>query len=283
MARKKFEQLDLKDAFLFSAALEDPEACRLILELFLGYPIANITVHAEHSILLSSDFKSVRLDIYASDELSVGYNMEMQNEKENNLPMRSRYYQSELDIAALKPGEDYNDMKPGYIIFICTFDPFGKGLYKYTFENRCLETDMPLGDKTMKIFFNTKGTNPEDVSEELLAFLAYVEDSMDSCAEKTQSETVHKIHNRIKELKKNREMGAKFMLLEELIKSAEKKAGAEGLVKGRIEGISKGRSEEQNRYSRLILRLAKDGRSDLIVKAASDTHLLDALYQEYKL
>ena len=283
MARKKFEQLDLKDAFLFSAALEDPEACRLILELFLGYPIAKITVHAEHSILLSSDFKSVRLDIYASDELSVGYNMEMQNEKENNLPMRSRYYQSELDIVALKPGEDYNDMKPGYIIFICTFDPFGKGLYKYTFENRCLETDMPLGDKTMKIFFNTKGTNPEDVSEELLAFLAYVEDSTDSCAEKTQSETVHKIHNRIKELKKNREMGAKFMLLEELIKSAEKKAGAEGLVKGRIEGISKGRSEEQNRYSRLILQLAKDGRSDLIVKAASDTHLLDALYQEYKL
>ncbi len=322
MARKKFEQLDLKDAFLFSAALEDPEACRLILELFLGYPIAKITVHAEHSILLSSDFKSIRLDIYASDELSVGYNMEMQNEKENNLPMRSRYYQSELDIAALKPGEDYNDMKPGYIIFICTFDPFGKGLYKYTFENRCLETDMPLGDKTMKIFFNTKGTNPEDVSEELLAFLAYVEDSTDSCAEKTQSETVHKIHNRIKELKKNREMGAKFMLLEEaflayvedstdscaektqsetvhkihnrikelkknremgakfmlleeLIKDAQKKAGEEG--------ISKGRSEEQNRYSGLILQLAKDGRSDLIVKAASDTHLLNALYEEYKL
>ena len=279
MARKKFEQLDLKDAFLFSAALEDPEACRLILELFLGYPIAKITVHAEHSILLSSDFKSVRLDIYASDELSVGYNMEMQNEKENNLPMRSRYYQSELDIAALKPGEDYNDMKPGYIIFICTFDPFGKGLYKYTFENRCLETDMPLGDKTMKIFFNTKGTNSEEVSEELLAFLAYVEDSTDSCAEKTQSETVHKIHNRIKELKKNREMGAKFMMLEELIKDAEKKAGEEG----RLEGISKGRSEEQNRYSGLILQLAKDGRSDLIVKAASDTHLLNALYEEYKL
>lgn len=279
MARKKFEQLDLKDAFLFSAALEDPEACRLILELFLGYPIAKITVHAEHSILLSSDFKSVRLDIYASDELSVGYNMEMQNEKENNLPMRSRYYQSELDIAALKPGEDYNDMKPGYIIFICTFDPFGKGLYKYTFENRCLETDMPLGDKTMKIFFNTKGTNPEEVSEELLAFLAYVEDSTDSCAEKTQSETVHKIHNRIKELKKNREMGAKFMMLEELIKDAEKKAGEEG----RLEGISKGRSEEQNRYSGLILQLAKDGRSELIVKAASDSHLLNALYEEYKL
>ena len=50
-----------------------------------------------------------------------------------------------------------------------------------------------------------------------------------------------------------------------------------------MEGISKERSEEQNRYIGLILRLAKDGRSDLIVKAASDAHLLDALYQEYKL
>lgn len=47
MARKKFEQLNLKDAFLFSAALEDPEACRLILELFLGHPISKVIVHAE--------------------------------------------------------------------------------------------------------------------------------------------------------------------------------------------------------------------------------------------
>ena len=76
MARKKFEQLNLQDAFLFSAALEDPDTCRLILELFLGYPINNITVHAEHSILLTSDFKSVRLDIYASDKIKVGYNLD---------------------------------------------------------------------------------------------------------------------------------------------------------------------------------------------------------------
>ena len=91
MARKKFEQLNLKDAFLFSAALEDPEACRLILELFLGHPISKVIVHAEHSILLSSDFKSIRLDIYASDEILAGYNLEMQNKNEYNLPKRSRY------------------------------------------------------------------------------------------------------------------------------------------------------------------------------------------------
>ena len=279
MARKKFEQLNLKDAFLFSAALEDPEACRLILELFLGHPISKVIVHAEHSILLSSDFKSIRLDIYASDEILAGYNLEMQNKNEYNLPKRSRYYQSELDIASLKPGETYDHLKPSYIIFVCTFDPFDKGLYKYTFENRCLETEMALKDETQKIFFNTKGTNPKDVSEELIAFLEYIEDSTDLCAAKTPSETVHKIHNRVKELKKNRETGAKFMMLEEWIKIENKDAIAEGRAKGQAEG----RAEEQNRYSSLILHLAKDGRNDQIVNAASDVHLLESLYQEYGL
>ena len=213
MARKKFEQLNLQDAFLFSAALEDPETCRLILELFLGYPINNITVHAEHSILLTSDFKSVRLDIYASDKIKVGYNL------------------------------------------------------------------VALGDETQKIFFSTKGNNPEDISEELAAFLEYVENSTDQCAAKTQSETVHKIHNKIKELKKNREMGVKYMLLDELINSAEKEAAAESLAKG----LAEGKLQEQSRYSRLILLLADDGKNDQIVKAASDVHLLESLYQEYGL
>ena len=207
----------------------------------------------------------------------------MQNKNENNLPKRSRYYQSELDVTSLKPGETYNDLKPNYIIFICTFDPFGKGLYRYTFENRCLETDMALGDETQKIFFSTKGNNPEDISEELAAFLEYVENSTDQCAAKTQSETVHKIHNKIKELKKHREMGVKYMLLDELIKSAEKEAAAESLAKGLAEGLAEGKSKEQSRYSRLILLLADDGKNDQIVKAASDVHLLESLYREYGL
>ena len=168
MARKKFEELDLCDPFLFAAALEDEAICRLILETILGRPITKVRVHAEHTILYSSDFRSVRLDIYASDEVQVEYNIEMQNEDEHNLAKRSRYYQGEMDITSLKPGEDFNDLRPCFIIFICTFDPFGKGLYRYTFENKCLETELSLGDQVQKIFLNTKGKNQESVSEKLI-------------------------------------------------------------------------------------------------------------------
>lgn len=80
-------------------------------------------------------------------------------------------------------------------------------------------------------------------------------------------------------MKKNREMGVKYMLLDELIKSAEKEAAAESLAKG----LAEGKSKEQSRYSRLILLLADDGKNDQIVKAASDVHLLESLYQEYGL
>ena len=47
------------------------------------------------------------------------------------------------------------------------------------------------------------------------------------------------------------------------------------------EGRQEGRQENQERYNRLILCLDKDGKTSLIVKAASDPQLLEKLFQEY--
>ena len=69
MSRKKFKDLNLKDAFLFGAALSDEETCRMILELVLGKKISHVKVHTEHTFLYSSDYRMVRLDVYASDDV----------------------------------------------------------------------------------------------------------------------------------------------------------------------------------------------------------------------
>ena len=53
------------------------------------------------------------------------------------------------------------------------------------------------------------------------------------------------------------------------------------IEEGRIEGRQEGRQETQERYNRLILCLDKDGKTSLIVKAASDPQLLEKLFQEY--
>lgn len=80
----------MKEDFDF---IQNPEVCQLILEIALGHPIPKVKVHAEHTVLYSSDFKSIRLDVYGEDEVDVRYDLESQNEKKN-LPKRSRYYQS---------------------------------------------------------------------------------------------------------------------------------------------------------------------------------------------
>lgn len=230
--RKSFQELDLSNSFLFAAALEDSETCQLVLEIILGCKLPKVKVRAEHSMLVSSDFRSVRLDIYASSEMQVNYNVEAQNENRGNLPKRSRYHQAEMDVASLKPGDDFNDLKPGYVIFICSFDPFGEGLYRYTFEERCLERDIPLEDGTRKIFLNTKGKNVSEVPEELVHFLKYMEDSTDEYVAGVTDEAIIRLHEKVTELKQWRELEERYMTFEEMLKDREEKGRAEGFVEG---------------------------------------------------
>ncbi len=266
MAKRKFEDLNLKDAFLFGAALEDEETCRLSLELMLGREISSVTVHAEHTIFYNSDYRSVRLDIFATDEEQSRYNVEMQGVSRGNLARRSRLYQAQLDASALTPGESFETLPPGYVIFVCAFDPFGSGLYRYTFENRCLETGMPLEDGARKIFLSTRGTDDSGVPEGLVHFLKYVEESTESCARSLGDETVNRIHRRVEELKKSREWGQRYMKFEELLKDA------------REEGMEEGTA----RMQRLIERMTTAGEAHLTAKL-SDTDFLNEMYEKHQI
>ena len=69
------------------------------------------------------------------------YDIEMQcsNSPRNDLAKRSRFYQSLIDGELLDKGKPYEELNPSYVIFICTFDPFHRGLPIYTFTHCCKE------------------------------------------------------------------------------------------------------------------------------------------------
>ena len=272
---KTFRELNLKSAFLFAAALEDKETCRLVLELVLDQPISKLNVHAEHSLLYNSDFRSLRLDIYAGDEMCVEYNLEMQNENEGNLAKRSRFHQAEMDVASLKPGEDFKSLQPSYVIFICTFDPFGDKLYRYTFENRCQENGRRLEDGAKKIFLSTKGTNQEEVPEALVDFLKYVEQSTEEVASASQDNRIQKLHEKIRTLKENRTWEARYMKFEELLQESESK----GYEKGHKEGCKEG----QDQTLELVSRMAADGRMGEIERLKKEPEFLREMLEYYKI
>lgn len=267
MPQKKFQELNLNDAFLFAAALEDPETCRLVLELLLGRPVGPVKVRAERSMLYSKDFRYVRLDVFASDEVDVAYNLEMQNAHKSELPKRSLFHQAEMDVTALLPGQDFRELAPSYVIFICTYDPFSSGYYRYTFEERCVENGEPLGDGTQKIFLNTKGTNSQDVPPELIRFLWYVEHSTEEVAEQSLDGRLHRLHEKVAALKRSRQLEESYMTMEELMEERE----------------SRGKTEGQNLILELVSRMADDGLSGELGRLKADESFRTAMLEKYHL
>ena len=166
-----------------------------------------------YTIDLLLDSKGIRLDIYVKDENNTVYNVEMQRGKHRNIPKRLRYYQGNIDLDLISKGEDYIKLAKSYIIFICTFDLFGAGRHKYTFETVCVEDNtIKLKDDTNKIILNTKGIL-NDLSEELIEFLEYIEHSNDKTAEEASGELVKNVHKRVMEVKNNPNVEVEFMTL----------------------------------------------------------------------
>ena len=177
--------------------------------------------------------KSVRLDVYVKDSGKI-YDIEMQNQPSNFLPLRTRYYQSMIDVDNLLKGEDYSNLKESFIIFICTFDPFNNALPCYTFKSICKEnTNIELNDKTSKIIFNSTAYDKEkDV--EISAFLKYI---------KTQ-EATDDFTNRLKifveKAKHNKELRSYYLSMNIHDRDITRKAFQEGEALGIEKGISEG-------------------------------------------
>ena len=211
---KTLKELNLEDDFLFAKVMSDKNICKELLEKILEIEIEKVEmVEEQKTIDLLLESKGIRLDVYVKDETNAIYNVEMQRGKHKNLPKRLRYYQGSIDLDLISKGEDYRKPAKSYIIFICTFDLFNKGLHKYTFQNVCLEDNsIILNDEAQKIILNTKGIM-KDLSEELLEFLAYVEDSTADTVNHSQGSLVKNIHKKVQEVKNDISMEVEFMTL----------------------------------------------------------------------
>jgi len=124
---KKYEELTINDDFMFGKVVRDPKRCKKILEIILDVKIQEIVfIDDQESIKPDYDAKGIRLDIYVEDNKKTVYSVEMQIENVGYLPKRSRYYQSVIDINLLEKGTKYEALKTSYVIFICSFDLFGR-------------------------------------------------------------------------------------------------------------------------------------------------------------
>lgn len=213
---------------MFAKVMRDKEICKKMLEKLLHIKIEDISYLEEQKVIdISLTAKSVRLDVLLEDGKRI-FNVEMQTSDRDNLAKRSRYYQGMIDLNSIEKGEFYDDLKESYVIFICTFDPFQKGLSHYTFQNMCIEDgEMVLKDETYKMFFNTEAYEREEDAD-IRAFLKYVNGGT------SENEFVKEIDKKVKQVKLNKEWRGEYMTLLML----EQQRYREGLEKGMYAMIS---------------------------------------------
>lgn len=224
MSARKFKDLTIRDAFMFAAVMSDPEICRRVIELALGIPISEVHIQTEKTMAYHSEYHGVRLDVYAADADRTRFNVEMQVTLQKFLPKRSRYYHDQIDMDALLAGDSYENLPDTYVIFICDFDPFGDGLYRYSTRTFCEETSKPVNDGIETVYLNAHGKNRDSIPDELLQFLDYVKDTGRTENVFATDPFVRHLQNTIDAIKQNRSMEERYMLLEEMMRN-EKQEG----------------------------------------------------------
>ena len=173
---KRYETLEFTDDFMFCKVLEShPELCEELTSLILGRQVRiKCDVKKQKVIEIIADGRGIRMDIYFEGDDQTIYNLEMQNSNEGNLPKRTRYYHSLADLDLLERGATFDNLPQAFVVFLCKFDLFEQGLYRYTFQNRCDERpELALKDGAISVFINAASA-AETASEDMKALLNYL-------------------------------------------------------------------------------------------------------------
>ena len=102
-------------------------------------------------------YHGVRMDIYLDEQEGEIFDIEPDRnggkEDIKALPRRVRFYHAKIDAGNLESGEDYSHLRNVVVIFITSYDPFGRNRMVYTIQNKCVEEpDMPYADWCVEHF-----------------------------------------------------------------------------------------------------------------------------------
>ncbi len=221
-------QFNLSDFAFFLSVMKIKRAHQDVLSIILDEDnLELVDVNVEQVVLNKSGKRAIRLDAWALDTMNRQFNTEMENnEKQDDVRKRSRFYQGLLDTPILKAGKQtkYKNLPCTVIIFITQEDIFGKDLAKYTFTEQCEEVPgLPLGDGTKKIFLNMKSKNGRP---ELVSLLQYMKHTtMDNPDIMVKDPRIIDLAEVVDEVKQSEEWEAVRMNILEI-----------GIAKGKLEG-----------------------------------------------
>ena len=237
--------LPFTDDRIFMNVMRSPKICRALLELILpneeigairlkksDNPLIdnseidegadeNLSVETQKTLKLEADAHGVRFDAFVASS-KLWADIEMQTDNDSKIDKRARYYHANMDLDFLEQGQPYENLKPSYVIFICTFDHFNMDEPVYFFRSWDVEKSLPLKDLSYTIVLNTK-CSPEKVPEALKPFYDYLNDPKKNQA----SELTRMIDERVRKFNSD-EWRKKYMTFEYILNEQKRESFAEG-------------------------------------------------------
>lgn len=196
-----WDNLKISNSFIFAKVMRNPELCKGMLESLLDITID----HIEYP----TDSKNMRLEVYLENGKGTIYNVVLQVANSGTsaqLSQKAGYFQKAIDLEAIAQGIYYDELPDSFVIFICTFDVFEQGLWKYTFKSGCKETNTFLDDGTTMVFFNASGIKGT-ISKNTENILKFIKDNI------AEDDFTKKLAQEIQKIKEDKECRAEYMTL----------------------------------------------------------------------
>ena len=242
MSETKFEDLKISNDFMFKEVMKsNKELCKRLVGSIMQQDIEDIVyIETEKTLQPYYDSRGIRLDVILADDNHTRYNLEMQARNVISkagvalLPKRTRYYQSVIDMDMLKQGENFDQLNPLVLIFICTFDFYKEGRYVYTFKSRCLENlELELANDVTVKLVNAKGKHGQ-VNTLLKNFLRYV------MTNEPVDDFTEDVERQVWAVKNDKKAREEYMVLQAKIREHEIVAYEAGEAQGHAAGLAEG-------------------------------------------
>ena len=212
----------IRSRYIFNDIMSREDICLEFLRLvFPELNIRSIGINTEQTMENRLGKRGIRLDVYIEEKgASRVIDMEMQVADDSSaLPKRTRYYSSTIDGWLLKKNDDYENLCDTIVLFVCPFDPFGRGQRVYTFEHVCREDpSLMLPDGQQIKILNTIGVKGS-ISKELQAVFDYIT----SDDGETEDSFAKKLKDMVSEINADAERMGVVMTLDEEIRHRDRR------------------------------------------------------------